>query len=70
MLVIADPEEKYGQNFFFVCLTIAARDRELEAIKAVVEAKERAEAARLKAIQGAKAAEEAPAEAIRNAIGQ
>ena len=67
VLVIADPEEKYGQNFF-VCLTVKARDRELEAIKAVVEAKEREEAARLKAIADAKAAEEAAAEAIRSAV--
>ena len=67
VLVIADPEEKYGQNFF-VCLTVAARDRELEAIKAVVEAAERAEAARLKAIADKAAAEEAAAAAIRNAV--
>jgi hypothetical protein len=67
VLIIADPEEVYGQNWY-ICCTIEAKNRELQAIKDVVAKKEAEAAAKAKAIADAIAAKEAEEEAIRNAV--
>jgi len=67
VLVLADPEEVYGQNWI-ICVTVVAKDRELQAIKDVVAKKEAEEQAKAKAIADAIAAKEAEEAAIRNAV--
>ena len=67
VLVIADPEEEYGQNWI-ICCTVAAKERELQIMKDVVAKKEAEAAAAAKAIADAIAAKEAEEAAIRNAV--
>ena len=67
ILIIADLDEKYGQNWM-ICLTVSAMERELKAIKDVVAQAEAAEAARLKAIADAEAAKQAEEDRIKNAV--
>ena len=67
LLVLADPDELYGQNWY-ICLTVAAKDRELKAITDKVEKEKAEEEARLKAIADAEAAKKAEEERIKNAV--
>lgn len=54
VLVVSDPEEKYGDNFY-ICLTMETKDKEFNTAQAAKEAAE-AEAARIQAEAEAKAA--------------
>ena len=67
LLVLADPDEMYGQNWY-ICLTEAAKERELSAITDKVAREKAAEEARLKAIADAEAAKKAEEERIKNAV--
>ncbi len=67
LLIVADLDELYGQNWY-ICLTEAAKETVFAEVNAKVEAEKAAEAARLKAIADAEAAKLAEEERIKNAV--
>ena len=67
LLIVADLDEMYGQNWY-ICLTEAAKETVFAEVNAKVEAEKAAEAARLKAIADAEAAKLAEEERIKNAV--
>ena len=67
LLIVADIDEVYGQNWY-ICLTEAAKEKVFKEVNDRVNAEKAAEEARLKAIADAEEAKRAEEERIRNAV--
>ena len=67
VLIIADPDEVYGQNWI-ICCTLDAKNRELAIMEEVVRKREEEAAAKAKAIQDEIDRIKAEEDAIRNAV--
>eukprot|EP00947_MAST-08B_sp_MAST-8B-sp1_P003960 g3960.t1 len=69
LLIVNDKEEKYGQNWI-ICLTVEAKDKFLDQVKAAEAAKQAAEEAERKRVEEEEARIKAEQDAINNAVYQ